>query len=325
MYEHYIVQANKIINRFVLKSKSFCDTACGNDGLHDILMFYSENSSIPSDVMYSPKLSYDYDYFAFTKCTKSLLAIRTLLNDQEYHFNEDVMMQIRSIFEAHIMTRYVREHIDIENEREKIIKDFIINPLAVTLDYFSLQGNTVLDVNGNNAGKITMPANYKMGEDVKYYSKLYQFLCQYTHCSFGAIICYFGKDLFMYYKENFSLLVRLLVVFVFTKLYEGIVTVNGEDLGSKASQKAYYDLAYDSLEFQYECIEFLSDYYDNKSEDNIHKVLEKYIGNGTYDNVNSGIVDLLNLLKDSLFDEIGSLHKEYDGVIKKFNRKYQER
>lgn len=160
-----------------------------------------------------------------------------------------------------------------------------------------------------------------MGKE--YYRSLYSFLCQYTHCSYGAASCYLNNGGFNYNGNNFRILTYLLAIFVFTKIYEGVVTVNGEDLVNSRTMKTYYDLAYDSLELQIEVIEYLIDYYSMPRND-ISIVIEKYIGSGKYDNSNLRISNMLKKMRESLFDkEIGNLDKnEFQDCH--FNRKYQE-
>jgi len=316
---------HNMLNKMILRAKEFCDEFCVPDGLGEILTVYSETGIIPEKKLYNRALSYDYDYFAFTKSTKSLIAIKHLLNNKSYFFNEDCFMLIRSIFECHIMSRYVREHIDIESETQTVIKKFIVNPLAVTFNFFTLQGTSVIDDSGNKAGTIPMPHSFIIGDDKLYYSDFYSFLCQYTHCSFGALSCYIDKELFTYIKENFSLLTLLFTLFVFTKIYEGVITVNGEELGCIKNEKKFYNLAYDSLELQIELFDNLICFYSNKQKDKINIVLEKYLGCGLYDDIDSKIVKMLVNMKKSLYDtEIGNLNKS---TIKngKFRRFYPAR
>lgn len=111
----------RLLKRYLSKSRRFCDKYCHPDGLTDILISIAEFDSLPKDILYSNKLSDDFDYFIFTKSTKTLHAIRALLNDQRYYFNEDVMTLIRSIFEGHLASRYFRENIDNDENREVII------------------------------------------------------------------------------------------------------------------------------------------------------------------------------------------------------------
>jgi len=88
--------------------------------------------------------------------------------------------------------------------------------------------------------------------------------------------------------------------------------------------KSYYDLAYDSLEFQIQVMDFLVDYYKNLPKEKIDAVLEKYIGVEEVNNSNMRIANMLQKLKNSLFDsEIGSLNKS-EFSEGHFVRKYQE-
>ena len=105
----------------------------------------------------------------------------------------------------------------------------------------------------------------------------------------------------------------------FTKVF---VTVEGENYDTAKEEKSYYDLGYDSIELQLKLIEHLIGYYSNKPEEKIRFVIEKYLGENSYDKENEKIVEMLNQMKESLFDsEIGSLDKN-QFVEGKFIRKY---
>lgn len=88
--------------------------------------------------------------------------------------------------------------------------------------------------------------------------------------------------------------------------------------------KSYYNLAYDSLEFQIEVIDYLIEYYKSIRREQINVVIEKYIGVGDLNNSNLKIANMLEKMKESLFDnEIGSLDKsEFND--NHFVRRYQE-
>lgn len=115
----------------------------------------------------------------------------------------------------------------------------------------------------------------------------------------------------------------LLAIFCFTKIYEGVVTVNDEDLGDSIEEKRFYDTAYDSLELQLKLIDYLIDYYSSKEKEICNIILEKYLGEASYDNMDKKVVEMLKKLKDSIFDyEIGSLNKKNIDVNGKFKRVY---
>ena len=323
--EDYQKECKKLINRFLLLSKKFCHIACVPDGLYDILSLFSQIGVVEDEFKYSPKLSYDFDYFAFVKSTKSLFAIRHLLNSKEYVFSEDCFMIIRSIFENHILSRYIRDNIDDENRSKEIVDSFILAPLGVSFDFYISRGWSGVFSKGN--AKVGDNKNIKsviMGSEIDYYNYFYPFLCQYTHCSYGAISCYFGTYEFTLECDKFSLLTHLLAIFVFTKIYEGVVTVNGEDLEDNRLMKSFYNLAYDSLELQIKIFEYLIEYYKEKPKERVDYILEKYLGESNVNEANLKISKMLEKMKESLFDkEIGSLNKSVF-ANGSFIRKYQE-
>lgn len=321
-----IIQCKKMINRLISNSRKFCDTSCIPDGLINILMLSKKLGYIHDELKFSNTLSYDYDYFAFIKSTKSLIAIRELLNcKKDNAFCEESFMLVRSIFENHILSRYVRENIDNEDRREEIVKNFILAPLGISFNYYISHGRKgVYTLDNKKIGDIMNPRSVRSGKEIEYYDDFYSFLCQYTHCSFGALPSYYKDGLFSYKENDFSLLAHFFAIFVFTKIYEGVVTVNGEDLINRYSMKSYYDLAYDSLELQEKVIVYLIDFYKKRELDLDNLILQKYISIENIDSSNMKIVRMLEEMYDSLFDyNIGSLDKSNfnDG---KFKRKYQE-
>ena len=66
----------------------------------------------------------------------------------------------------------------------------------------------------------------KLGKDKKYFYDLYDFLCNFAHCNFSTLFYYIDKDdRFTCDNEVNAFLVRVIVLFIFTKLFETIVTV----------------------------------------------------------------------------------------------------
>lgn len=245
----------------------------------DILKFKHYTSDVPKKVLYSTKLSYDYDYYAFTKSTKTLQAILLLLKDRQYFFNEDVMILVRSIFENHILSRYFREYIDSEGDRDRVINDFIQNPLGVSLGFFTKEGLNVKNHNGGNF--------------------------------------YFDKCSFRLEALEFTL-------FAFTKIYEGVVTVEGENFESETVENNYYDLAYDSLELQDDIFEYLIGKYESFAVNKDTAVISLYFDKENASKRNLTMKSMLIKMKESLGDkEIGSVVKEKD-ENGKYKRRYPE-
>lgn len=316
--------AYKLLKKFAFMSRKFCDKYCVPDALMDIMKFKHYTSEVPKKVLYSTKLSYDYDYYAFTKSTKTLQAILLLLKDKQYIFNEDVMILVRSIFENHILSRYFREYIDSEGDRDKVINDFIQNPLGVSLGFFTKEGLNVKNHNGEKIGKISLPSNYKLGDEKEYYSEFYPFLCEFAHCSFGTIESYFDGGNFYFDKCSFRLEAIGFALFAFTKIYEGVVTVEGENYESEAVEKSYYDLAYDSLELQNDIFEYLIGKYESFAVNKDIAIISLYFDKENVSKRNLTMKSMLTKMKESLDDkEIGSVVKDKD-ENGKYKRRYPE-
>lgn len=300
-----------ILRKLAYKSRYFCNHVCFPDGLMERLEQVRYTGNLNHYITNMNALSYDYDYYAFTKSTKTLHAIWALYKDKTYYFNEDIFILIRSIFENHVLSRYLRENIDDINRTQELVQKFICNPLGVNLgEYIKTKSNNVINNEGENLGKVTTgPSSFKVGYEKDYYSDFYSFLCNFTHCSFGTVGSYMEDVQYSYSENKFRLEALLFTIFVFTKIFEGVVTVDGEDLGSRGEEKSYYDLVYSSLELQHEVFTYLIEKYDTMQNKNIYIYLylfDNFTGNKTR------FKDMLIKLRDSLADDIGSLVKEVE-------------
>lgn len=312
--QQYIEKLGKIINKLILKSKKFCNLYCVPDGLATILQLLKYDVDRSESVTNLSSFSNDFDYYSFAKSTKTLCAIRHLLKDTEYHFNEDILILVRSIFENHIMSRYFREKIDQDDkDKSKLVNDFIQNPLKVTKEYYHLDGFRILNNNGDKVGAINKISNYKLGLDKEYYKEFYHYLSEYSHCSFGNIDLYLGNTCFVYDINKNKLESILFAVFVFTKVVEGVATVEGENYYSYKEEKSYFDLVYDSLELQIEIFDYLItnnlNKYDEKATSNLYIIDDILSEQQKCENQ----LRMLSKMKDSIYEELGSLKKIKSG------------
>lgn len=324
--DNLLKECQKLINRYILTSNRLFEIIGVPDGLMNILIGVELSLEISEDDLYDVRLSYDYDYFVFAKSTKTLMAIRKLLNCKEHCFTEDCFSLIRSIFENHILSRHLRENIDIVSDEEKkqLIKNFISAPLGLTFDYYNKGGRLKIYSKDNElVGEEITPKSVASPFDREYYSLFYPFLCQYTHCSFGVATDYYGESGYTAQKDNGNkLLAYALALFAFSKVYEGIITVDGEDFVDKSHMKQCYDLAYDSLEFQMRLFDALIEYYNNIPITQNQKVMQYYVGKEEINFSNQKIAKMLSALKDALIDpELSSLDVN-EFVNGKFVRRY---
>lgn len=275
-------RADKLINKLIFEARDFIWYAAFQYGTIDYFIAGEKNG----------KFAYDFEYFTFTKSTKTLLSIRTLLKENQ---NEDVLILLRSIFENYLACRYF-------NENDEMVDNFIFIPIGLTnrLYYFDSEGK-IKDREKNEVdGKIVEPREFKIGKDKDYYYDFYDYLCRYSHCNYGIINDYLDdKHCYTIEKNNNPLLTRLFVIFVFTRLFEHVVTVEGEDFLNERTEKKCYQLVKESILFQDEVFAILIEAYSKPVEKETLKHKQKWMR------------EMLKRMKKALSEEVGSLEKDF--------------
>jgi hypothetical protein len=281
----YIEKLDLLISEFVDRSKMFVNTSCYLPGLKDIL-----------DKQRTIRHVYDHEYLAFTKSVKTLISIKNLL---ELGNNEDVYILARSIFENYLAARYLNENVLSDEDIPKL-DEYIHNRIKISLGYYSVKYPNVLDESGKQVSKLKSIKSQLVGLDKLYYSDLYGFLSRFTHLDFSNLDYYVDETAsFVINKDNDSVLVRLVTIFVITKLFETIVTVEGEDFYDLEEEKKCYKVVKDSLRIQREIFK------------KYIKFLEGETNNTAINLSRANMRNMLNNLNLSLEDTIGSLDKEF--------------
>ncbi|WP_059172303.1 DUF5677 domain-containing protein [Bacillus sp. FJAT-27445] len=282
--ELYVIDLNKLLNRFILHSKKFVEWSAFSYGAADLLQKREPNN----------KFTYDHEYFNFTKSTKTLISIRSLL---KMGHNEDVLILVRSIFENYLSSRYLNENEEHFNELTLVniklfFKEYIYDSTA----------NVVKDRKGNLIVERLNPSNFKLGDDKKYFSVFYDLLSSVGHSNFGISNFYKDSSLgFTIYKNNYPVVTRFFVVFVYTKLFEHIVTVQGEDFYDFREEKLCYKLVIDSLIYQENLLIQLIEA--------ITKDIANYPTKEKYFNVK--MKEMFKAMRKSLREELGSVKKDF--------------
>ncbi|WP_333880480.1 DUF5677 domain-containing protein [Lysinibacillus capsici] len=275
----YREQLDKFINKFIFRSRGFVSYTAHLYGFSDLLHTGEKNS----------KFTYDHEYFNFTKSTKTLISIRELLKIGN---NEDVFILIRSMFENYLSSRYL-------NENEHFIEQLITFPINLFTATYNLgETGEIINREGEKVGEVINPSGFKTGKDKLYYYKFYGFLSPFTHSNFGIVDCYLDKHLsFTVEKENYPILVRFFTLFVFTKTFEHIVTVEGEDFIDNRTEIECYKLVEESIKFQDKIIPVLIDEFKSDNEQ-----LKFYY---------KRMREMLKEMKKSLREELGSVKKDF--------------
>lgn len=95
-------------------------------------------------------------------------------------------------------------------------------------------------------------------------------------------------------KDNYYM-IKILVLFVNTKLFENIVTVEGEEFYNQREEKECYKLVKELTQFVYIELDRLSKIDSKTANEELNKHMKKMFKN----------------MKKSLEEEIGSINKEF--------------
>lgn len=277
----YMKKLDKLINKFIFRSRDFVDYAAHLYGYNEMLMTGETNS----------KFTYDHEYFNFTKSTKTLISIRELL---KMGHNEDALILIRTMFENYLSSRYL-------NENEGFIDQLITFPLNLFFANYNIrEDGEIFNRDGEKVGELMNPCGFKTGKDKQYYYTFYGFLSPFAHSNFGVVNYYLDEHFrFTVEKVNYPILVRFFTLFVFTKIFEHIVTVEGEDFLNKRTEKECYKLVEESIKFQDGLIPVLISSFQSKSDDTQYK------------HYNKRMREMLKAMRKSLKEELGSVKKDF--------------
>jgi len=282
-----VKQLDKLIKELDLRGRKFIETSAFREGT----AFYLMTGEM------SIRFANEYEYFALTKSTKTLISIRKLLKDNA---NEDAIILSRTIFENYLACRYYGDVVGtIEDYNHPIHKEMISNPIGLALAQFNIsEGGVLKNREGEDVGTLSNPSKFPRGKDKKYYHNLYSFMCEIAHSNYSTVKYYLDRNnQFTVSRENFPVFSRFIIAFVFTRLFERVVTVDGEDFYNQYFEKKCYELVEKSNaileEIASEMIEILSSRNDSKELEHYYKRR----------------ISLIKDMKKALKEEIGSIEK----------------
>ncbi|MDH5160354.1 DUF5677 domain-containing protein [Heyndrickxia oleronia] len=282
-----IEDLDKLINEFIRRGKVFVEYSCYLPGLKD----HREGHRTIRHV-------YDHEYLAFTKSLKTLISIKKLL---EIGNNEDTYILLRSIFENYLAARYLNVNVYDESDLPKL-DEYIANRINITLGYYSINRRNIMNEEGEQVGKLRSIKSQLVGLDSLYYDELYGFLSRFSHLDFSNLDYYINRRAsFVIEKESDSILCRLVIVFVMTKIFECIVTIEGEDFYDEQEKIRCYSIVMESLITQRRIFDEYIDELNNEVNsdgENRHRVKLRRM----LKNMNISLEDSIgDIEKDSLF------------------------
>jgi len=270
---------DKYINKFIYKGRDFINYACFMYGFYNAEMSGEIGSGFVDD----------FQYFVFTKSIKSLISIRQLFKIGNV---EDVFIILRTSFEGYIASRYIDEEYDA-----KILNDFIFIPQLIAARKIIYQNGKAVERGTQEIIEYIQrnPSDMKLGRDKRYFYDFYAFLCNYAHCNFSIINEFIDDGQFSCDKSDNIYMAKVMTLFVYIKLFESIVTVEGEDFLNSREEKECYKLVRESTKFIYDRLEEFSKYNCKTASDELNRHMRNMFKN----------------MRSSLKEEVGSIKKDF--------------
>lgn len=275
-----IMECDKLINRYIYRGRKFIEYSCFQYGKYNYAIGEKPSAAFIDD----------FQYFVFTKSTKTLESIRKLL---DMGHTEDIFILLRTMFEGYLSSRYMCEKYD-----DSFVNDFIFTPQLISQ-------RKVIYKDGEARIRATKeiveylqrnPSEMKLGKDKNYFYDLYDYLCDFAHCNFSILYYYIdANDCYTCDNSVNGFLARILVLFVYTKLFESIVTVEGEDFADINEEKECYRLVEDATKFLYTQLDYFSKYNCEAVDDELNKHMRT----------------MFKEMKKSLREEVGSVRKNF--------------
>lgn len=139
------------------------------------------------------------------------------------------------------------------------------------------------------------PSDMKLGRGKRYFYDFYAFLCNYAHCNFSMINEFIDDGQFSCDKSDNIYMAKVMTIFVYIKLFESIVTVEGEEFLNSREEKECYKLVRESTKFIYNRLEEFSKYNCKTASDELNRHMRNMFKN----------------MRRSLKEEVGSIKKDF--------------
>lgn len=274
------IMCNKFINQYIIRGRKFVDYACFGFGYYDAKISGEIGSSFIDD----------FQYFVFTKSIKSLESIRELLKMGHV---EDVFIILRSSFEGYIASRFIQENDDDNKLRDLIVIPQLLKQRKIIYDggtYKKRDSQELIDYFQKQ------PSDMKLGRDKNYFYDFYAFLCDYAHCNYSIISEYVDKPgFYSLNKADNMYTAQIMTLFVYIKIFESIVTVEGEEFPTLREEKECYKLVRESTKFVYDTLYEFSKFNCSTANDELNNHMQK----------------MFKKMRNSLKEEIGSVKKDF--------------
>lgn len=219
-----------------------------------------------------------------------------MLGDLDYKLCETALMELFATHtyppQIYIASRYIDEEYNTD-----ILNDFIFIPQLIAARKIIYQNGKAVERGTQEIIEYIQrnPSDMKLGRDKRYFYDFYAFLCNYAHCNFSIINEFIDDGQFSCDKSDNIYMAKVMTLFVYIKLFESIVTVEGEDFLNSREEKECYKLVRESTKFIYDRLEEFSKYNCKTASDELNRHMRNMFKN----------------MRSSLKEEVGSIKKDF--------------
>lgn len=210
----------------------------------------------------------DYRYYAFTKSSKSLLAIVHLLEMGNY---EDALILCRTMMECYLSQRYFDDKFDAST-----LYDMVVIPLGLNYGEFVFSEGTFRNRDGEElVYNMRSPDDLSLGKDKNYFIDMYKFLCEIAHCNFSQVGTFLdGNNRFTLYTERNRETANLFPLFVFSKIFENVVLLEYVHFDDPEEEEEDIELFKELTVFLYDKLHGMCDSLDKEKISANHSLRE---------------------------------------------------
>ncbi|MDO4982503.1 MAG: DUF5677 domain-containing protein [Eubacteriales bacterium] len=229
--------------KLILQSDKFIQTHCMAKGSVEKVLSGKKDVNFLND----------YRYYAFTKCTKSLMGIVKLLEMGNY---EDALILCRTMMECYLSQRYFDDKFD-----DSTLYDMVVIPMGLNSGVFVLKDGVLRKRDGEQLTyNMRSPDDLSLGKDKNYFVDMYRFLCEIAHCNFSQASAFLDDgNRFVLYTEVNRESANLFPLFVFSKIFENVVLLEYVQFDDPEEEAEDVELLKDLTVFLYDRLHAMCD------------------------------------------------------------------
>ena len=254
----FLPEYREYYDRLIVQSDKFIQTHCRAKGSLEKVLAGEKDVNFLND----------YRYYAFTKCTKSLMAVMKLLEMGSY---EDALILCRTMMECYLSQRYFDDKFD-----DSTLYDMVVIPVGLNSGELVFNGGVFQTRDGQQfTYHMRSPDDLSLGKDKNYFNDMYSFLCEIAHCNFSQAGAFLESDgRFVLYSKQNQETANLFPLFVFSKIFENVVLLEYVRFDDPEEEREDVELLRELTVFLYDKLHGICDALEKEKISENHSLRE---------------------------------------------------